>query len=59
MSPSPIELPTQTAVATFVLDSIIQVWYGSCVPVLPISGVPSSGFDAAPVPPLRMTPCSA
>jgi hypothetical protein len=28
MSPSPIELPTHTAVATLLLDSTIQVWYG-------------------------------
>ena len=51
-------LPTQTAVATFVDDSTIQVWSSSLVPVLPITGVPSRGFEMAPVPLPVMTPCS-
>ncbi len=55
---SPMELPTQTAVATAVLDSIIHVCHASCVPVLPIRAVPSYGLAPAPVPPF-ITPCSA
>src|SRR5690606_16918153 len=52
---SPCTLPTQTAVEIAVEEPTIQVWMDPfVVPVLPMYGVPSFGFDAEPVPP-RMT----
>ena len=51
-------LPTHTASAVLVVDPSIQVCTApSVVPVFPISGRPSRGLAAVPVPPL-VTPAS-